>query len=152
MVGRTRGASISSRAASFVAVAGAAIMIAAGCSSSGSGGGGGGGSTSSSSLCSDVNQLQSSLQDLKQVEVVKNGTSSLQTALNNVKQSATKVGDASKGEFKPQVDALQAALSSLSSALKNIRANGVAPVQQAAKSVQTAGTELESAVRAEDCK
>jgi biopolymer transport protein ExbB/TolQ len=148
MFRQTHGASTSSRAALFgaIAVAAAAIAIAAGCSSSKSGG------NSASTLCSDLNQLQSAVQQLKQVDIVKNGTSSLQTALNNVKQSAAKLGDAAKDEFKPQVDALQTGLSSLATALKNAPANGLAPVQQAAQSVQTANTELQNAIKAKDCK
>ncbi|HEY7008175.1 MAG TPA: hypothetical protein VH395_04510 [Jatrophihabitantaceae bacterium] len=132
------------RTTSFVALACAAIALAAGCSSSGG--------NSSSTLCSDVKSLQSATQQLKQVDVVKDGTSSLQTALDNVKQSAAKVHDAAKDEFKPQSDALQSALTSLASALKNIPANGLAPVQQAAQSVQTANTELQDAIKSKDCK
>jgi hypothetical protein len=92
------------------------------------------------------------VQQLKQVDVVKNGTSSLQTALDNVKQSAAKVHDAAEDEFKPQTDALQSALASLASALKNVPANGLAPVKQAAQSVQTANTELQNAINSKDCK
>jgi hypothetical protein len=145
MVRQIPSASHASRAVSFLAVVSAVIAIAAGCSSSGGG-------NTSSSLCSDVNNLQSAVQHLQQGDVVKNGTSSLQTALNDVKQSATKVGAAANGEFKPQVDTLPTALSSLSTAVKNVPANGLAPVQQAAQSVQTAGTRLSDAIKAKDCK
>jgi hypothetical protein len=62
------------------------------------------------------------------------------------------VHDAAKSEFKPQTDALQTALSSLASALKNVAANGLAPVQQAAQSVQTANTELQDAIKSKKCK
>jgi outer membrane murein-binding lipoprotein Lpp len=129
------------RAASLVALVSIAIALAA-CSSSGD---------KSDSLCSDVNSLQSSVQQLKDVDVVKNGTSALQSALDKVKQSAAKVHDSAKSEFKSQTDALQTAITSLTTALKNVPANGLAPVQQAAQSVKTASTDLQNAIKSKKC-
>ena len=98
-------------------------------------------------VCGDVDSLKSSLQALKKVNVVKNGTSSLQSAVNKVKSDAQKLIDDAKQEFKPQTDALQSAVTSLQNAVNNVVVNGTAPVQAAAKSVQSATTSLENAVK-----
>jgi hypothetical protein len=134
-VGRARGAA---------AVAGALVCATAflgACSDS----------NDKSSLCSDVDALKSSTQELKNVDVVQNGTSALQSAYDKVKSDASALADSAKEEFKPQVDALTSALSSLGTAVKNIGTAGVAPVQQASTSVQTAATNLENEVDSKKC-
>lgn len=128
------------RAWLLVAVA-CLVTLAAGCGSD----------NKSSSLCKNLQALESSVQELKNVDVVKNGTSSLQSALDNVKRDAAATAQDAKDEFKPQVDALQNALTSLATALKNVTTTGVAAVQQAARSVQTAATDLQNAVTAKKC-
>jgi len=129
--------------AAFAAGLVSVLALLAGCGSSSK--------SSSSSLCNDVDSLQSSVQQLKSVDVAKNGTSSLQSALDKVKSDASAVANSAKKDFKPQVDALQSALQSLSTALENVRTNGVAPVQQAAQSVEAAQTSLQSAVKSKKC-
>jgi gas vesicle protein len=104
-----------------------------------------------SSLCSDVDALKSSTQDLKNVDVVQNGTSALQSALDQVKSDASKLADSAKTEFKPQVDALTSALSSLGTAVKHIGSAGTEPVKQAASSVQQAATNLEHDITSKKC-
>ena len=87
--------------------------------------------SSSPSLCDDSQALQSSVQDLKDVNVVENGTSSLQSAVTKVKDDADTLVTAAKDEFKPEVDDLTSALSTLATSIGNIVSDGVQPVKDA---------------------
>jgi len=58
------------------------VVLAAGCGSSSK--------SSSTQLCGDVASVQSSVQALKNVSIVQNGVSSLQSALDKVKTDASK--------------------------------------------------------------
>jgi hypothetical protein len=111
----------------------------------------GGDDDDSSSLCNDVDALKSSVQELRDVNVVQNGTSELSSALDKVKSDAQALADSAKQDFGPDVDALQQALSTLETALRNVRDNGITPVQESAQAVQTAAKNLEDAVTSKQC-
>jgi hypothetical protein len=103
-------------------------------------------------LCDDSQALQSSVQDLKDVNVVENGTSSLQTAVTNVKDDAVTLVTAAKDEFTPEVDDLTSALSTLATSIGNIVSDGVQPVKDALSGVEDAATALTDKVDAEKCE
>ena len=107
--------------------------------------------SSSPSLCDDSQALQSSVQDLKDVNVVENGTSSLQSAVTKVKDDADTLVTAAKDEFKPEVDDLTSALSTLATSIGNIVSDGVQPVKDAISGVEDAATALTDKVDAEKC-
>jgi hypothetical protein len=88
---------------------------------------------------------------LKNVNIVPNGVSSLQSALDKVKTDASKTADAARAEFKPQVDALESSLTSLDTALNNVQANGTAAVQRAAQDVESANADLQNAIKSKKC-
>jgi hypothetical protein len=117
------------------------IVLAAGCGSSG------GSSSSDTKLCDSISSLHTSLQDLKKVDLAKNGTSGLQSAIDDVQKNVTATTKAAKSEFGPQVDALETAVKSLGDALRNVVANGVAPVRNGLESVQSAGQKLQQSVQ-----
>ena len=75
--------------------------LAAGCSSS------------KPTYCTDAANLKTSVSDLGNVDVAKNGLSSLQTALTSVTSDAKKFAADAKSAFAPQTTALQNSLSSL---------------------------------------
>lgn len=91
--------------------------LAAGCSSS------------KPAYCTDAANLKTSVQNLGNADVAKNGLSSLQTALNSVQTNANTLAGEAKSTFGPQITALQNALSSLSTAIKS--ATGQSPVTAA---------------------
>lgn len=129
-------------AARCVVALACSFVVVTGCSSSRS---------SSQKLCDDVASLQSSVQALQDVDIVRNGVSSLQSALDQVKSNASKVVDSAQAEFKPQVDAFESSLTALGDALDDVVANGTAAVQQAAQNVQTTGADLQRAIKSEKC-
>ena len=63
--------------------------------------------------CTDAANLKTSVSDLGNVDVAKNGLSSLQTALNSVTSNANMFAADAKSAFAPQTTALQNSLSSL---------------------------------------
>ena len=101
--------------------------------------------SSSAQFCNDRQALQTSVEDLGNVNVVENGTSALTDAVDEVKKNAEALKDSASDEFEPDVDALTDAISELVDAVKNLGSgDGVSAVQSAASDVQSAWTNLEN--------
>ena len=98
--------------------------------------------TGSGAVCTAREELRSSIDDLKNVDVVKNGTAGIQTALTNVKKSLQDVKASASSELQPQVKAFEDAVNQLEEALKNVSSGGVSAVVSAAKDVGTTGSTL----------
>ena len=92
--------------------------LAAGCSSS------------KPAYCTDAANLKTSVQNLGNVDVAKNGLSSLQTALTSVKTNAASFATDAKSAYAPQTAALNTSLSALETAITS--AKGQPPVTAAA--------------------
>jgi len=113
--------------------------LAAGCSSSGK-----------PAYCTAAGQLKTSVHDLGDVNVSKNGLSSLQTALSKVQSSAKAFATDAKSAYPSQTTALKNSLSSLDTAIKS--AKGQPPLTAAAAvvpsvtQVKNSASTLESAV------
>ena len=104
--------------------------------------------SASAALCSARDALQKSVQDLTNVDVVKNGTSSLQTALDNVKTNLEAVKSAASSDLQPQVKALQDSLSQLQTAVSNVGSGGgLAAIVTAAQDVARNGSTLFSSLQ-----
>ena len=86
-------------------------LMAAGCSSS------------KPAYCTDADQLKTSVQNLGNVDVVKNGLSSLQTALTSVKTNASSFATDAKSAYPSQTAALSTSLSGLQTAITSARAS-----------------------------
>ena len=112
--------------------------LAAGCSSS------------KPAYCTAASQLQTSVQNLGNVDVAKNGLGSLQTAVSSVTSNANTFASDAKSAFPSQTTALKNSLSSLETAIKS--AQGQPPVTAAAAvvspvaQVKNSASTLESAV------
>jgi major membrane immunogen (membrane-anchored lipoprotein) len=104
-----------------------------------------------SDVCAQADDLKTSIGDLKDVNVVQNGVSSVRSALDKIKSDANALAESTKDEFKPQVTALQNALRSLADAVKNITSTGTSGVTDAAKSVESAATTLSDKVKSTKC-
>jgi hypothetical protein len=105
--------------------------FAAGCSSS----------SSKPAYCTSASQLKTSVQNLDNVDVAKNGLGSLQTALSSVKTNATTLASDAQSAFGPQVTALQASISSLDTALKSAQGQSALT---AAKTIASPLTQVKS--------
>ena len=107
--------------------------LAAGCSSS------------KPAYCTDAANLKTSVQNLGNVDVAKNGLSSLQTALTSVKTNAASFATDAKSAYAPQIAALNTSLSGLETAITS--AKGQPPVTAAA-AVASAVTQVKNSASA----
>ena len=115
--------------------------LAAGCSSSGS--------SSKPAYCTAASQLKTSVHNLGNVSVTKNGLSSLQTALSKVQASAKTFAADAKSAYPSQTTALKNSLSGLQTAITSAKGQpsltAVAAVVPAVTQVKTSASALENA-------
>ncbi len=134
-------------------VIGAAALAGCGSSSSPSGGGTTsnptGGTSAKPAYCTAVGNLESSIRALPSTDVVKEGTSALESAVARVKQNAQTVVEAAKSEFPSQTSALKSSADALASTVEQIvHAPTTALISQLpgqVSAVATAAKNLESA-------
>jgi hypothetical protein len=112
--------------------------LAAGCSSS------------KPAYCTDAANLKTSVSNLGNVDVAKNGLGSLQTALSSVKTDANALASDAKSAFPSQTMALQNSVSSLGTAITSAKGQplltAAAAVAPAVTQVKTSASALQSAV------
>ncbi len=113
--------------------------LAAGCSSS------------KPAYCTSASQLKTSVHNLGDVNVAKNGLGSLQTALSKVQTSATTFAADAKSAYPSQTTALKNSLSSLDTAIKSAKGQppltAAAAVVPAVTQVKTSASNLQNAVK-----
>ena len=107
--------------------------------------------TASAEVCAARDELQTSITDLKDMNIVANGTSSLQAAITKVKDNLATLKSAAGDELQPQVTAAQDALTDLQSALKDVSSGGMAAVVTAAAKVASTGGTLLAALQDLKC-
>ena len=107
--------------------------LAAGCSSS------------TPAYCADAANLKTSVSDLSNVDVAKNGLSSLQTALTSVQANAKTFASEAKSAYPSQTTALQNSLSSLGTAITSAKSQ---PSVTAATAVASSVTQVKSSASA----
>jgi 4-hydroxy-L-threonine phosphate dehydrogenase PdxA len=102
-------------------------------------------------LCAQRDALESSLQELRSVNVVTSGTAGIETALTKVRTNVQTLRETARGEYRDQTQALDDALQELDAAVKNVDAGGVTAVVTAAGKVVTSGNALLESLRTLDC-
>ena len=107
--------------------------LAAGCSSS------------TPAYCTDASQLKTSVQNLGNADVAKNGLGSLQTALNSVQADAKTFAADAKSAFPSQTAALNTALSGLQAAITSAKGQ---PPLTAATAVASSVTQVKNSANA----
>jgi len=107
-------------------------------------------SSSKPAYCTDAANLKTSVSNLGNVDVAKNGLSSLQTALSGVQTNANTFASDAKSAFPSQTTALQNSVSSLGTAITSAKGQppltAAAAVAPAVAQVKTSATALQSAV------
>ena len=88
----------------------AAALIAAGCGSS----------NDKPAYCSNVSDLQSSVNDLKNVQLNADAVSTVQTDLQKIQTNADAVVNSAKQDFPNETSALKSSVSTLSTAVKEL--------------------------------
>ena len=107
----------------------ATALLAAGC----------GGSSSKPDYCSNVSDLQSSVDTLKSVNLGSDSLSNVQTDVNQVENDANAVVSSAKADFPDETSALDSSVTSLSNAIKQLPASP-SPQQLLALAPQISGT------------
>jgi hypothetical protein len=107
--------------------------------------------SASPELCAERDALKQSIQNLTNVNVVRDGTSGLQAALTDVRNQLQSLRTSARGELQPQVQDFDEALSNLDTAIRNVTANGLDPVVTAARDAAEAGSTLLTALDNLDC-
>jgi hypothetical protein len=107
------------------------------------------GCSSKPAYCTDADQLKTSVQDLGNVDVAKNGLSSLQTALTSVQTSASAFVTDAKSAYPSQTAALSTSLSGLQTAITSAKgqplATAVTTIVPAVIQVKNSAGALQSA-------
>ena len=103
------------------------------------------GCSSTPAYCTAATNLKTSVSDLGNVNVAKNGVSSLQTALGKVQTSATTFASDAKSAFPSQTTALKNSLTSLGTAIKSAKGQ---PPLTAAEAVVPAVTQVKNSASA----
>ena len=116
----------------------ATVLVAAGC-----------GGSDKPAYCSNVSDLQQSVDDLKGVKLESGALSTLQTDLKNVQSNADAVVSSAKQDFPSETSALESSVLSLSSAVDQLpaapTAEQLAALVPMVSSAVTAAKGLESA-------
>jgi hypothetical protein len=106
--------------------------------------------SSKPAYCTAGDQLKTSVQNLGNVDVAKNGLNSLQTALSSVTSDAKTFAGEAKSTFAPQTTALNTALSGLKTAITSAKSQpsltAASAVASAVTQVKNSATALQSAV------
>jgi hypothetical protein len=107
-------------------------------------------SSSKPAYCTAATDLKTSVSNLSNVDVAKNGLSSLQTALSSVQTNAKTFASDAKSAYPSQTTALQNSLSSLENAIKSAKGQppltAASAVVPAVTQVKNSASSLESAV------
>ena len=107
--------------------------------------------TGSEQFCADYDAFKSSIEDLKNVDIVKSGTSGLQAAVDKVTTSLQSLRTSAAGEAKDQIQAVEDSIKDLETAINNVSSGGEAAVVTAAATVVSSGSALVQSLQYIDC-
>jgi hypothetical protein len=109
------------------------------------------GCSSTPAYCTDADQLKTSVHNLGNVNVAKNGLDSLKAALSKVQTDAKTFATDVKSAFPSQTTALKNSLSSLQTAIKSAQGQppltAAAAVASSVTQVKNSASALQSAVK-----
>jgi hypothetical protein len=108
--------------------------------------------TASPELCKQRDDLKSSIDQLTNVDVVKNGTSAVDAAMSKVRDNLDQFKSTARGEFGNEIDAFDQSLSALQSAVANYGSNGASPVVRALRDVFQSGSVLLTSLDSLKCR
>lgn len=101
-------------------------------------------------ICSDVKALQTSVDNLKKVDVRASGLPALSNQAQHVRDDVSRVIKDARSEYQPQIDGMKSAVARLSSSISTAKADPTAATLSAVRSsvrdVGTAFTNLQQAV------
>ena len=93
-------------------------------------------------VCQQADALRSSVDDLKNVDLVAEGTNGATAAITDVKADLTALGDSVSDELAPDVQAVGDAIDQLESAVQNLDSGGAAAALDAVADVASTTSTL----------
>ena len=96
--------------------------------------------------CADAEDLRSSVQGLRDVDVSAEGTNGLEDAVSAVQSDLTALGESASAELQPEVDAVRGSLQELETAVTNFGSEGASQVLDAVAAVASSSSELLTAL------
>jgi len=111
----------------------------------------GGCSSDKTQTCKDTTNLKSSVQALRDVNVVKDGPSALTGAIAQVNTDFQALQATVKDEFGTEVTAVSNSIAALKTAVQNVSTGGVTAVVTAAQQVGTDADKLATDVNDQKC-
>ena len=100
-------------------------------------------SDAEAALCDNINSLTDSIQTLKEVNVITDGTDALKASVTDIKDKLQAVADSAKDVFQPDVDAATSAVESIQASIDNVQSG--APIADEALNISTGLAELKQA-------
>jgi len=96
-------------------------------------------------VCDDVDTLQSSIDNLQDVQVSENGLNAMSSTLTQIKQDLQQLGADTKAEFGDEADAVRASVTALEESVDGAKAD---PSSTTLSAVGTAVTGVEGSLTA----
>ena len=125
------------------ALAAVAVLAVSGCASSDATSPAA--AASEADLCASADALRSSVAELRDVQVVENGTDALRQAFADVGNDVDRLADQARGEFSDQVSGVQSAAGDLGTAIDALTsAPSAVALADARSAVQTLVTETDA--------
>ena len=91
--------------------------------------------TTTASVCADREALQTSVDSLKNVDLVAEGTNGANAAIDDVQEDLTALQTSASAELQPEVQAVQDDVDALKTAAENLDSGGAAGAADAAAAV-----------------
>ena len=121
------------------------------CSESSSNGDAKSTTSTTADVCDDRDALRDSVDELRNVNVVEDGTSALDAAVSGVEQAVDALAQSGSDAIRPELDAVKSSLSKLGSAISDVSSTGLQPVATAAAEAGEAAGTLLTEVEALPC-
>ena len=106
---------------------------------------------SNEALCAARGELQTSIQGLKDINILQDGTNGLQAAATAIKDDLASVKAAASAELQPEVKAAEDAVTAFTTALGNAGSGGLASLATAGSALVQSGTTLLTSLQSLSC-
>ena len=144
-MGGTRG---TPRLAGLVVAALAVVVLMAACSDDSDSSSA---TTAAPTVCDDAQALSSSVDELKDVDVVAEGTDGASAAISAVKDDLAALSESAGDELRPQVQAVQDAVDELETAVANVGSDPAGTALEAVSKVTASASTLVATLDAGAC-
>jgi hypothetical protein len=108
-------------------------------------------STGSEEFCQARSDFNDSIDELKDVNPITDGTQGIENALNDVEDNLQAMRDAASDEARPEIDAFQDSFSDLKNAISNVDDVGISGVADAVRDTVSAADDLKDKLQSIKC-